>query len=460
MALPGVSVSMTSFQAILKNWYLDRKNLYAVDAYENKLLAAIGKKTDATGFQWNVGVKAQQVVGGAGTYAQARTNANAGLDVDFIGSWKDRYHLVFIDEKVIQLSKDAEGAIAPALQTKMDSCRDNFNDATNFQLFRSESGEVGYLSVESTGSAGGTWTFTTNTGVPATQRLKVGTVVDIVASASASASPLQGGSTALTKAMLVPGSWTITNVLTNGQVIASPNSVAATNYTPANGDLVFINGDDIDGGNITTAPSVTSIPTGLKSLCGLASWCPPFGVSTSDSFKQVNRSQNAQALAGIIVQAPGLKMSEATTQAGITAKRFGAKTKMIFMHPTNYLSLVAELQGQQRYPVVAGRSGVKLSGKQAEKYSFSGLALSQGGGDIIIVDDWACHYNYSWALETDSLCLHTKNPWPYVRDLDGIKMLRNADTNGPNYVFELFGTGELLCYAPGHQAVIIHSSAV
>lgn len=460
MALPGVSVSMTSFQAILKNWYIDRKNLYAVDAYENKLLAAVGKKTDASGFQWNVGVKAQQVVGGAGTYAQARTNANAGLDVDFVGSWKDRYHLVFIDEKVIQLSRDAEGAIAPALQTKMDSCRDNFNDSSNFQLFRSENGEVAYLSVESTGSSGGTWTFTTNTGIPASQRLKVGSVVDLVAAASASASPLQGGSTALTKAMLVPGSWTITNVLTNGQVIASPNSVAATNYTPANGDLIFINGDDIDGGIIVTAPTVTSIPTGLKSLCGLASWCPPAGISTSDSFKTVNRSQNVQALGGIVVSATGLKMTEAFTQAGITAKRLGAKTKMIFTHPSNFQSLLSELQGQQRYVDVKGRSGVKLSAAQASKFSFPGLALSQGGGDIVIVDDWACQYNVSWALETDSLCLHTKNPWPYVRDLDGIKMLRNADTNGPNYVFELFGTGELLCYAPGHQAAIVHSSAI
>ena len=96
----------------------------------------------------------------------------------------------------------------------------------------------------------------------------------------------------------------------------------------------------------------------------------------------------------------------------------------------------------------------------AAKFSFGALALSQGGGDVMIVDDWACQYNYSWAIETESLCLHTKNAWPYVRDLDGIKMLRNADTNGPNYVFELFGTGELLCYAPGHQACIVHSTAL
>lgn len=447
MALPGTSVSMSSFQALLKNWYIDRKNLYAVDAYENKLLAMVPKKTDATGFQWNVGVKAQQVVGGAGTYAQARTNANAGLDVDFVGSWKDRYHLTFIDEKVIQLSRDAEGAIAPALQTKMDSCRDQFNDSSNYQLFRSEYGEVGTVGTFVAGGVGGTLTFSANTLVPATQRLKVGHIVDFASSA-----------TPANKAALRSTSWQVNNVLLNGQIVISP-MIASGSDIPVAGDTVFINGDDVDGGQIATAPSYTSIPTGLKSLCGLASWIPPGGVTQSDSFKGVNRSQNSQALAGIVVSATGLKMSEALTQGGITAKRLGAKTKAIFMHPTNFQSLLEELQGQQRYTTVGGKTGVKLTAAQAAKFSFSALALSQGGGDIMIVDDWACQYNYSWALETDSLCLHTKNPWPYVRDLDGIKMLRNADTNGPNYVFELFGTGELLCYAPGHQAVIVHSTA-
>lgn len=448
MALPGVSVSMTSFQAILKNWYIDRKNLYAVDAYENKLSAMINKKTNASGFQWNNPVKAQQVVGGAGTYAQARTNANAGLDVDFIGAWKDRYHLTFIDEKVIILSMDAEGAIAPALQTKMDSCRDQFNDSTNYQLFRSEYGEVGTVGAIS-GPVGNvyTLTFSAQTAVPATQRLKVGHVIDFATSATPAA-----------KANLEATSYVVQNVLLNGQILMTAQIASGTS-APSVGDTCFINGDDIDGGNITTLPSFTSIPTGAKSLAGLASWIPPGGVTSTDLFKGVNRSQNAQALAGIVVPATGLKMSEALTQGGMTAKRLGAKTKAIFMHPTNFTSLLEELQGQQRYVSVGGKSGVKLSAAQASKFSFQGLALSQGGGDIVIVDDWACQYNYSWALETDSICLHTKNAWPYVRDMDGIKMLRNADTNGPNYVFELYGTGECIINAPGHQAVIIHSTA-
>lgn len=425
------TVTMTTFDGFLKQYYIDGKNLIIADAYENKLLTAIPKAANASGKTWNVGVPLEQVGGTAGNYAVAKANTTAGTDVDFSGKWKERYAFASLDDKVISLSRTSDGAFEPALTSKIASCRANFMAGVNYQLFRPESGDIGRLASFGGNPTVATGTLSTNTMIPASQRLKVNSRLQF--------SSARGGA-------VRAGTWTVANIQDNGVVGLQCTSGSDA---PVAGDYIYFHGDAQDA---ATSANTTG------SLAGLESWVPTNQTDASADFKGVSRGLYGAVAQGVRIDATGKRPSEALALAGITARRVGAQMSQIYMHPTRFYELTSELQGQQRYQTVAGKTTVKLTKREAERFGFQALVLANGGGDVTIVDDWACQYGNSWGLEMKSWTLRTEGAFPRNRGVgtDGLQMLRSTDTS---YLFEILGYGELLCYAPGHNVCIVYSTA-
>lgn len=424
------SVSMTSFDAKLKNWYIDRKKLYLMDGYKTPLFNAINKKTDAAGKQWNVAVGASSIVGGGGTYANSWANASAGSDVNFYGSYKDRFGHGFIDDKVIRASKNADGAVEPALEEKIAQVRDQFIQGTEYQLFRDEGGGIGKVSTFTAGGVGGTVVLSANTALTCGQRLRKDMILDFSANTDG---------TSLRSTI-----WKVTNVQPS-QFTISPYSSSGSDI-PVASDTIYIDGD------------------ATKALCGLGSWVPDTEANVG-SFKNVDRSTDTRALGGIRLDATGLRMTEALIQAGDTAMRYGANSSMVFVNPANYSALKQELSSKAEYEMVKGSPGVPggtkgMSAKDATRFGFRALVLDGSQGQILVVASWACPLATSYSVELDSFWLETIGAWPSLKDLDGgPRMLRLTDGTNNAYVHELVGYGEALCSAPGHQVRIIHSTA-
>jgi hypothetical protein len=439
MATNGTTVTMSTFDALLKNVYIDKKNLYVMDAFQNKALTAIPKATDATGRNWNVSVVDSSVVGTAGTYATARSNASAGNDIVFQGIWKDKFAALFLDEKTIRMSISKEGAVDQALTQKIDSVRRTFNQSTEYQLFRDEGGSVARILTGSTSGNTTVLTFTTNTQIPVSQYLKIGHVLNFTPNSNGSSLRATGGT---------PYSFTITAMSdANTFSVTATGSAGAWGQLQAN-DYVVIGGDGLDAGSATTA---TNVP-----LAGFASWVPTTAPATTDSFKGVNRSQDPRGLAGVRIDATNLKTEEAFYDGADVTARFGGETDLVLTHPTTLTKLKKELAGQARYERFAGRPGVKMSKAEAASFGFNGLALDANGRSVIVAGAWACQSNLSWLLTSKHWKLWTSGPWPDVRGRDGLTMLRQTDTS---YIYELVGYGELVCYAPGFQGVLIHDNA-
>ena len=439
------SVSMSSFDAKLKQYYITKKKLYVMDGYKNKLLASIEKKTDGGGKQWNVAVGAASIVGGAGNYATAWANATAGTDINFYGPYKDRYHMGFVDDKVVRASRSPDGAIIPALEDKLIQVKSQFELSTNFQMYRSEAGELGTAASFTAGGVGGTLVFTANSAQPATQRLRPGAIVTFAALADG--------------VSLRTTTWSVTAMAPNGGSVTLAPSYSSGSDIPVAGDTVFIDGDAY--GAKVGAVATTAVN---KALAGLASWVPPTEALAAAAFKNATRATDTRALAGIRLDATNLKLEEAFIQAGDTAQRYGANTSMIFMHPSRLSQLKQEMAGKIVYARVDGKSMAGgMSAKDAAKLGFDGIVLDAGGQQIIVAPDWACQYNYSWALEMDSLWFETVGAWPTLKgDIDGNsgKVFRLTDGVNNSYVNELVGYGEFLCSAPGHQVCIIHDATL
>ena len=470
----GTTVSMTTFDAILKNIYVDKKSLWVMDAFKNVALTSVSKRTDATGKNWNQPVIDTSVAGQAGQYAVARANATAGQDYCFQGLWKDKFGALFLDEKTIRMSISAEGAIDAALANKIDSVRRIFNQSTEYQIFRDEGGSVGIAVTGSvfntTAGTGFTVQLSTNTGVPASQYIKINDILDY--------SVYQNGTN-------LTGSVTVTNMNVNGTFVVTGSTPGGAGGSTANylqatagasystfqstfttagaaGATVYLfKQGDAEGSTTTQQASSVGGPstaqyTGIP-LAGFASWIPGTDPGSGDSFKGINRSVDPRGLGGIRIPANQEKLTEAYMDGVATAGRFGGEPDLILTHTNTFVRLAKEMQSGVRYGNFAGKAAGGGYTK-GSKVGFKTISISNpAGGDLEIAPAWACQYNLSWILTTKHWTLWTNGPWPDVRGRDGLTMLRQSDTS---YIYELLGYGELVCAAPGLNACLIHDTAL
>ena len=477
----GTTVTMTTFDALLKNIYVDKKNLWVMDAFKNTLLTSVTKRTDATGKNWNQPVIDTSVAGQAAQYAQARANATAGQDYVFQGLWKEKYGALFLDEKAIRMSISKEGAIDAVLANKIDSVRRIFNQSTEYQMFRDEGGSVGIGVTGSiyntTSNTGFTVTLSTNTGIPASQYIKINDILDY-------SSFLNGSN--------LTGSVTVTQINVNGTFVVTGSTPggaggSTANYTQATAGTSYSNfmtalsnaggqtgagfpvylfkqGDAQGSTTTTQATSVGGPATAQYAgipLAGLASWIPATDPGSSDSFKGIGRYVDPRGLGGIRIAASQEKLTEAYMDGVAAAGRFGGEPDLVLTHTNTYIKLSKELQGQQRYAEGSfkGRpAGGAYTKGMGSKFAFKTLTVANPvGGDLQIAPAWACQTALSWVLTTKHFTLWTNGPWPDLRGRDGLTLLRQSDTS---YIYELLGYGELICAAPGLNACVIHDTSL
>lgn len=442
--------SEASLDADLKQWYEEEGEICSSDEYVNKFLLMIQKgrmKPNAEGKQYNEYVRLQKVAGVTGNYNATKASFTSGLQADIQGYWKKRFGRVAVEESAVILSRSKRGAFEPAIELAINSLRSAFNDATNYALYRSQNGVLGKLAAGLTGYDGAvTFSFATNSGVAAMQRVRIGT-------------QLQFGTT---KAGSVrTGIWSVTNVTDTG--FQATNSVANPSM-PSGSDYAFIYGD-AQNGNTATDNQNDAGTAGCYQIAGLEDYHPLDAATRVLTFKGLPKT-NVQAACGVLIQ-PGQGTSNVTayTQAMAKSRAIGAGTTYMLCHPQRYAEVCSELQDQQRYAMApksikgkpALKKGVSLTPEMAEKFSFDALAIKGGGnGDVVIVDDWACQYNVSWALDVDKYELkHTPKGWPFVRDTGGDWF--RAD--GTSMFLEMWGIGEFICRDPGHAVVVLHDPA-
>lgn len=482
-------VNDTSFQGYLKTFFVDNKMLWKLDEYGMELLGLMPKDPTAVADTWKQPVTAAGVVGGSGDQLAARLNASTGIDVAFQGTnavWKNAYHDAYIDDKTIKITRNDEGAFKKVLEFKMDGLRQQFLQATDYQLYRDESGGHAQFA---TGTIGGSATISFN-GVSSVmtvqtasftaqtaggmQFMKPGMVI-VLGDGSGSFVPGVGAGNAV-------GTYTAAGTYANILGPAGTSTAPAGGLAGSGGSALRVLAVDSVNNQIITdyqgiaigcvqVPGVTTNESASGSACyiqgnqnatiaGLASWAPLDSATRQSTFKGVNRQQEPRALGGIQVpSAAGGSLEELAIQIVSDARQYGANPAGVFMHYKQHANLIKELGSKVEFVRMPGQTFGKVTqpgsgrkgaaGKTSAVFGFEALKLAVGGRPIAVYGTAACQSNVLWCVEFESLKFTSTGMWPQPRDEDGLKLLRQLDTS---YIFELLGYGELLCAAPGHLA--------
>jgi hypothetical protein len=415
------TVTMTTYADLLKRWYVDKKNLHTMDNGKNALLMAISKDPAGEGENWTQPIVVAAPRGGGANYTMNKANGTAGIDKKFMGDWKERYDFVSVDQKVISTSKTSRGAFIPALKEKIDGLRRTNQRMTNFQLYRDEGGAIAQMGAI-TANATGTLSTATKYSL---QYVAQGDILHFGANKNGTS--------------LRAGGVTVQGVSPQAGTFRTSSPVAINTQVTSltEGDYVFIAG--------------TSGSTN-QALAGLESWIPPTEALAATTFKNCDRTIDTRALGGVRIDGSGVSNEEAMIQGVSDVEQYEGSPKFIFCHPARFAQLQKELGDRKRFVQTPGKSFAS-KGKVDARFGFGGLALDGASGEIIVVKDSACQYGYSWVIDPDTFTLTSCGTWPFVRNADGVQMLRE---DGTGYLTELFAYGELICAAPGKNGVIAH----
>lgn len=456
------ALTIPQILAITKTYFVEEGALFESDTYDNRLLQLIPKLADVQGDSCKQPLLDGQIAGNSGDYASAMAGITAGSQVAFTLPWVNRYQGALVDDKLARLTTTNRGGFIQAKELAIRSAGSHFNDCTNYQFFRSSNGAIGQVA---SGSNGPAWTTpnmtitcTADTSVNVLQRIKTNGTALTAGAGNIGGTVLNfsaGGALGIAAGAAGPiqtGDWVVTSV-GDTSFTASPLAGAVMITGSA---FIYAKGD---AQNMLSGTSV------VASFAGFADWCPPVLNSANFTFGTVDRSVNTQARAGQRVTTVG-SIHEGFVAGGNRAMLRGAKTSHIFTHPDRFNDLVNELQEAKRYfpgdtkaqGTAAMPKGMKLASKDAARFGFDAITLSQyAGRSITVVPDWACQSNVSWMVDLAKFKFrHTKEGFPFNRGvmLDGLDWFRQASVN---WLLELFGYGQVTCADPSKQVAVIHT---
>jgi len=409
--------SLSTMAYIFKRVYAKNQAIELV-AYKNHPFLALVKKT------YNVGgntyeVPVQYSLGGglSNTFSSAQTNTSGADGVVFSCTRKKLFALEQIDNEAVAAAKTDEGAFARLVTQRTNDMIEKCMTLASLQAFRSGTGSIGRRASISTN------TITLTNGYDAHNWLRG---YNLVASAS-DGGALRTGSSAVT-AVVRPtiGATTATGTVT----VASAAAISSF----SDNDFLYIDGTAQNNGT-------------QKALSGLQGWVPTTVSATA--FQGVDRTSDANMLAGSRLDATGMNHLEAVVGMGNQIAAFGGKPDIAVMHPKDFDIMVKLLADQIRYVDVA----TKVAG-----VSFRGIEVAYANGSLKVVTDPHCPAGSAFVLSTDTwelICAGPVFPNIWTEAGDPAITVHNDDAielRSNNYV-------ELVCRRPVMNGVVFNLGA-
>lgn len=354
--------------------------------------------------------------GRSATFATAQTNQTAVQDASFFVYRTKNYALVTIENELMEATVGNAAAFIDAAKLQIDG---GFRAITNdiaADLFRGGTGSRGQIGSISQVAAVATIVLAQRTQVV---QFEVG--MTLVASAT------DGGA---------PGSQTLTITAinrNNGTLTGTASASPLTDAGFAAGGYLAQQGDVAAAGSTTTG-------TFLK-IAGLAAWLPT-SVSTSDSFWGVNRSADAQRLAGVYYDGSAQSVEEALIDAAsLTAEAGGPGPDYCFVGFPTWSALEKELGAKVQY--------VQVQHDTAD-IAFKGIQLHAPYGPVTVVADRNCLPKTAFLLQMDTWKLRTTNRAPHILTYGGRYGLEGIPVASADALEIRIGMyGNLTCNAPG-----------
>jgi hypothetical protein len=340
-------------------------------------IEGIPKNDDFGGDQINYSVKinnAQNITSGALSLAQAVGSASKG--VQFAMKRVIKRGTISLDVEALMAAKrQPDGAFTTLVTNEVDGFVDEFMDRLGFDIFRDSTGNRGQISSIS----GNTLTLVTSDDA---RNFKVGMQVAATQNANGT-SPRTGNSV-------------VTNLDWDGGTVTLLS--AASIISLGSNDFLF------------AAPEIGSNLEGMEMCVPLAAPLP------GDSFRGVDRSQNASLLAGSRINDTGTMIEENAGKVAVKIRQAGGRSDRLTLNPQRYWEMIRRLGAKIMY------SG---GGGEAE-YGFEKALINSPAGVLEVISDPDCPVSRGRVFLNSSHRMRTLEDFVHIANEDGLYNLRLA----------------------------------
>ncbi len=423
----AVYANSTNQLASLKELYKDDKEYMQDLVYkENPAFALIPKDESTDGFAGKyipVPLEFGNPQGRAHTFSNAQTQQTAASLASFFVYVIEDYQLVTITNLLMEQTKTNAGAFVDAAKLQMDGGFRNITNNIAFELFADGTSTRGISAATSTQNGvvvGGTYLPLTN----------AQSIVNFEVGMLLVASSTPGGA---------PSTDTVQITQVNratGQLYGTASAATlSSNWAIGTGSAYLSISGDLPS---TGATSTTS----YEALTGFSAWIPStaVGISNSDSFWGVNRSQDPTRLGGLRYDASSYTIEEGMTNALAFGNREGAKFDLAIMDFASYSALVNALGAKVQY--------VQVKHDEVE-VAFEGITFQSAYGRVTVLADRSCPATTCFLLTMNTWKLKSLGKIPHILTygMEGLEGLRVGTADALEIRIGYYGN--LICRAPG-----------
>ena len=432
----GADVDLVSIDSALKIIY-SRQEVVDETFKNRPLHALLGKETDFGGKSYAVDVITSLTQGRSGKFANAQANKSA-FEVDQFNIYRAYdFSLAAVDIWTLFAAQGDKFAMLDALTKTINAARGTLLRSAVLKEYRDGTGEIGRVASVTTG-ANGTFTLTNPLDALNFEKNQVLNWYSASNSSPASDTFYSGMTTQHTAG--VNGTSTFGKVTKVDRV----NFTITCDYVPDNvvttngGDHVVTDGDYAYNSDGSGQGGIA----GFTAISGLAAWLPANG-PTSTKFMGLDRTGDAQRLAGVISNQSGKAEDEALLNGSQEIYMFGGGMIDHYMiSPKRFNNLVKYAQPQRRY----------VKADKNSKVGFSGVEIMGQGGPITVLADPNCPDAYGYGLQLNTWKLKTLKSMPTFLTWRNTSII---EPSANKLELRIGYSGNMYTNAPGYNGVVL-----
>lgn len=407
-----MTATITSALSILKRNYSGSRLEY-LTYRKRPFWGALKKKTGFGGENKPIPIQYATTGGRSKDFATSRANRSGARYTRFLLTRAKDYEQFTIETEALMASRGDANAFASLITSEGDAALNTISESLSRGMFSNTGASVGQIA-----SGQGTATLVLS---------RPDDVVNFQVGDVLTSAPTDGSSGGVASA--------------NTGVVGAINRDAGTITVSAgswhadfdDGDFLFHAGDYGNG------------------FAGLRAWLPAAAPSPGDSFFGVDRSVDAQRLAGVrhvATAADDETIDQALVNAGARVETAGGAPDIVVCNPMDVATLTREAMSKTELKKDIPMRG--YGGAMKAKFAYSGLDIALPTGEAKIMSDKHCQRGVAYMLQMDTWCFHSLGKAPFLFSEDGLQYLREQDEDGITGRFQAYGN--LACKAPGFNA--------
>lgn len=403
--------TLTTLNAGIEVYYAS-DHVYDLTAQKRPFFAMLNRNEKAGGtfYAHTLLHGTQQAVNPSFTTAATRATATSTLLKQLNIYHQNMYSIAEVDGRALRRTDGSPEAMLDASKQYVDGAIDALSRRIATQVYRSGWGAVGNIGSISTNTI-------TLANIYDAANFEVGQQVVFSATEAANTLRNTGATTTLTVSALNRSS---------GIITFSTNVSTVTGATT--GDYIFFEGDRQD-----------SATPARVALTGIEGWIPQTAPSSGESFNGIDRSVDAEKLAGSRLDMTNAAPEEVLVEgAGVVATNQGMIDTYL-VPPRFFRNLIKAMGARVSYTDVAVN----------ERIGFRTVVITGPTGDIKVVQDFNCPYNRVYGINMEDWELFSNGPAVRLIDDDGNKVLRASDRDA--YQVRFAFDGNLVCKRPINQ---------